>query len=81
MEKYAEMFFKSRKTQKKLILELGCPTTFSARIVEDTGDAFVTLISIRIYVCTCFQKIIIKSRESIRRLQVILQQQSESEDA
>lgn len=40
MEKYAEMFFKSRKTQKKLILELGCPTTFSARIVEDTGDAY-----------------------------------------
>ena len=39
MEKYAEMFFKSRKIQEKLISELGCPTTFSARIVEDTGDA------------------------------------------
>ena len=40
MEKYAEMFFKSRKIQEKLISELGCPTTFSARIVEDTGDTY-----------------------------------------
>ena len=75
------MFLKSGKIQRNSFLELGCPTTFSARIVEDTGDAFVTLINKYLNVYKCFQKIIIKSRESIRRLQVILQQQSESEDA
>ena len=48
------MFLKSGKIQRNSFLELGCPTTFSARIVEDTGDAFVTFISIRIYVCTMY---------------------------
>ena len=81
MEKFAEMFFKSRNIQRNAFLELGCPTTFSARIVEDAGDTFCD-IHVRSYlnICTYFQKIIIKSRESFRRLQVNLQQ-SEIVDA
>ena len=75
------MFSKSRKIQRNSFLELGCPTTFSARIVEDAGDTLCDIhVRRHLNICTNFQKIIIKPRESFRGLQVILRQ-SESVDA